>query len=121
MKVIDTRKAILIQDEFILSKASDISWGMTTDASIEVISAQKAVLTLNNQKLTARILSPANAVFSIGSAVQVAPQKLNTGVKRLFAKAPSTTGAVTLIVMLSPQWGGVESIFSPAIKALKDW
>jgi len=121
MKVIDTRKAILIQDEFVLTKASDISWGMTTDASIEVISAQKAVLTLNNQKLTAKILSPANAVFSIGSAEQVAPQKLNTGVKRLFAKVPSTTGTVTLIVTLSPQWGGVESTFSPSLKALKDW
>lgn len=121
LKVTDDRKSVIIQDEFVLTKASDIAWGMTTDASIEIVNPQKAVLSLNNQKLTARILSPGNAVFSMGSAEQSAPQKLNTGVKRLFAKTPSTTGAVTIIVLLSPQWGGIESSFNPVIKALKDW
>jgi len=121
LKVTDDRKSIIIQDEFVLTKASDIAWGMTTDATIEIVNAQKAILTLNNQKLTARILSPANAVFSAGSAEQLAPQKLNTGVKRLFAKTPSSTGSVTIIVLLSPQWGGVESNFTPVIKSLKEW
>jgi hypothetical protein len=80
-KVIDGRKAVLIQDEFMLGKSCDIAWGMTTDASIEIIDPQKAMLTLNNQKMSVRILSPADAIFSQGSAEQVSPQKLNTGVK----------------------------------------
>lgn len=82
---------------------------------------QKTILTLNGQKLTARILSPADAVFSVGSAEQVSPQKLNTGVKRLYAKTPATTGNVTLIVLLSPNWSGVESNLNPEIKALTNW
>jgi Heparinase II/III-like protein len=121
VKIIDNRKAILIQDEFILSKSSDISWGMTTDASIEIIDPQKAVLTMSGQKLTARILSPANAVFSLGSAEQLAPQKLNTGVKRLYAKTPAVLGNVTVIVLLSPNWSAVESTFIPIIKPLSSW
>jgi hypothetical protein len=119
--VLDNRKVILVQDEFVLTKLSDISWGMTTDAAIEITDPQKATLTLGGQKLTARILSPANAVFSSGSAEQAAPQKLNTGVKRLFAKMPAATGTVTFIVLLSPQWSGIESTFIPVTKPLSDW
>lgn len=121
VKIMDNRKAILIQDEFILSKSSDISWGMTTDALIEIIDPQKAVLTLSGQKLTARILSPANAVFSSGSAEQLAPQKLNTGVKRLYATTPEVLGNATVIVLLSPNWSSVESSFMPVIKPLSAW
>lgn len=120
-KVLDNRKAILVQDEFVLSKSTDIACGMTTDAAIEIIEPQKAVLTMSGQKLTARILSPANAVFSSGSAEQAAPQKQNLGVKRLFAKSPPTSGNVTFIILLSPQWSGVESNLNPVIKPLSSW
>jgi hypothetical protein len=62
-----------------------------------------------------------NAVFSSGSAEQVAPQKQNLGVSRLFAKTPSTSGNVTVAVLLSPNWSGVESSYLPVNKALSDW
>jgi hypothetical protein len=120
-KVIDSRKAVIMQDEFTLSKSCDIAWGMTTDATIEVIDPQKVILTLNNQKLSARILSPANAVFSQGSAEQAFPQKLNTGVKRLYAKTPASTGNVTIIVLFSPFWSGIDSNLNPEIKTLSSW
>jgi hypothetical protein len=120
-KVLDSRKAVLIQDEFVLSKSADISWGITTDASIEIIDPQKAVLTLNGQKLTVKLLSPANAVFSSGSAEQASPQKQNTGVKRLFAKTPSAAGNLTFIILLSPNWSGIESSYSPENKTLSAW
>jgi hypothetical protein len=94
---------------------------MTTDAAIEIIDSQKAVLTLSGQKLTARILSPANAVFSSGSAEQAAPQKQNLGVKRLYAKTPATSGNVTFIILLSPNWSGIESYLNPVIKPLSSW
>jgi hypothetical protein len=120
-KILDSRKVILIQDEFVLSKSTDISWGMTTDAAIEIINPQKAVLTLGGQKLTAKILSPVNAVFSSGSAEQAAPQKQNLGVKRLYAKTPATTGNVTFIVLLSPNWENIENSFTPSIFPLSQW
>jgi hypothetical protein len=121
IKMMDNRKVILIQDEFVLSKSADISWGMTTDATIEIINPQKAVLTLGSQKMTAKILSPANAVFTSGSAVQSAPQKQNNGVQRLFATTPATTGSVTISVLLSPNWSGLENIFLPAVTPLTEW
>ena len=121
VQILDSRRIILIQDEFVLSKACEISWGMTTDASIEIVNPQKAVLTLNGQKLTAKILSPANAVFISGSAEQLAPQKLNTGVKRLFAKTPSSTGNVTVSILLSPNWSSVESTYVPTLTPLSSW
>ncbi len=121
LKLVDIRKAVLIQDEFVISKATDITWGMTTDASIEIIDPKKAVLTLSGQKVTARILSPADAFFSSGSAVQTSPQKLNTGVSRLFAKTPVVSGNVTVTILLSPNWNGTESVYLPANKALSFW
>ena len=106
LKVVDNRKALLVQDEFTLTKSAAIAWAMTTDAAIVLTNSKEAELTLSGKKMTARILSPANAVFSVESAQQAAPQKLNTGVSRLLAKVPATTGNVTVSVLLAPQWPG---------------
>lgn len=59
--------------------------------------------------------------FSSGSAEQAAPQKQNLGVKRLYAKTQATTGNATFIILLSPQWSGIESTFTPLIMPLSDW
>ena len=120
MKVVDNRKSILIQDEFVLAKPAEVAWGMTTDATIQIINPKQAELTLNGQKMTAKILSPANAVFSVESASQSAPQKLNTGVSRLLAKIPSTTGNVTVSVLLAPQWPG-SITNTTSILPLSEW
>ncbi len=120
MKVVDGRKSVLIQDEFILSKSATIAWGMTTDATIILISTKEAELTLSGKKLTARILSPSNAVFSIESAQQVAPQKTNTGVSRLMAKTPATTGNITFSILLAPQWPAGTGTYS-TVTSLSKW
>lgn len=121
MKVVDSRKSILIQDEFTLAKPAEVFWGVTTDATIQIINPKQAELTLGGQKMTAKILSPANAVFAVESASQLAPQKLNTGVSRLLAKVPSTTGSVTVSVLLAPQWPGSTSNYSGEITPLAKW
>ena len=121
VRVVDSRKAILVQDEFILAKSAAITWGMTTDATITITNTKQAELTLNGQKMTARILSPANAVFSVESAVQAAPQKLNTGVSRLLAKVPATTGSVTVSIILLPQWPAGMSNYSAVAVPLAKW
>ncbi len=121
MKMVDSRKSILIQDEFTLAKPAEVVWGVTTDATIQIINPKQAELTLGGQKMTAKILSPANAVFAVESATQLAPQKLNTGVSRLLAKVPATTGNVTVSVLLAPQWPGSSSNYSGEITPLAKW
>ncbi|MBW8330640.1 MAG: heparinase II/III family protein [Prolixibacteraceae bacterium] len=121
MKVVDERKAILIQDEFVLTKSAEVVWGMTTDAAIQIINSKQAELTLGGQKMTAKILSPENAEFKSESAQQVAPQKPNTGVSRLLAKVPATSGNVTVSVLLTPQWPGNTSNYSTEIISLTKW
>jgi len=121
MKVVDNRKSILIQDEFVLTKSAEVVWGMTTDASIQIINPKQAELTLGGQKMTAKILSPANAVFAVESASQLAPQKLNTGVSRLLAKVAASTGNVTVSVLLAPQWPGSTSNYSGELTPLANW
>ena len=119
MKVVDGRKSILIQDEFVLAKSAAIAWGMTTDATIQIINAKEAELTLSGKKLTARILAPSTAVFSIESALQSAPQKTNSGVSRLMAKTAATTGNVTFSILLAPQWTSGASTYSTVIPLSK--
>lgn len=120
VRVIDGKRSVIIQDEFSLSRTCDVMSGITTDASISLLTSQKARLSLNGKTLTARILYPLNAVFTIGSAEQLAPQKTNTGVKRLEVVLTAQTGQVSLVVMLSPDWSG-ESTYLPHLLPLSEW
>ncbi|GMV93442.1 MAG: hypothetical protein AMXMBFR82_32200 [Candidatus Hydrogenedentota bacterium] len=98
------RKAVLVQDEFVLSEPCEIQWGMTTDAHIEPHSDGTATLTLDGKQLIARILSPEGAQFTVGSAEQEEPQRTNKGVNRLLVRTPAE-GEVTIAIQLAPLWG----------------
>ncbi len=121
MKVVGNRKAVVIQDEFALTKSTDIAWGMTTDATIQIINPRQAELSLGGQKMTAKILSPANAAFTVESAQQAAPQKQNLGVSRLMAKVPATTGNVVVLILLAPQWPGGAFDYTGGVTPLANW
>lgn len=121
LKVVGGRKAILVQDEFVLTKPGEIAWGMTTDATIQIINPKQAELTLNGQKLDAKILSPANAVFTPESAKQAKPQNENIGVSRLMAKTTEPIGNVTFCILLAPQWPGADNNLTMEIKPLSAW
>ncbi len=121
IKMVSGRKAILIQDEFALSKATTIAWGMTTDATIQLIDPKQAELTISGKKLTALILSPSSATFSVESAQQVAPQQLNTGVNRLLIRMTAPIGNALISVSLSPQWTSVATGYSSEIIPLSKW
>ncbi len=58
------RKQVLVQDEITLLKIHPISveWNFHTAAKVEV-DGNKATLTLNGSKISAVLLSPANAKF----------------------------------------------------------
>jgi hypothetical protein len=121
MKVVGNRKAVLIQDEFTLTQSTDIAWGMTTDATIQIINPKQAELTLGGQKMTAKILSPANAVFTVESAQQASPQKQNIGVSRLMAKVAAPTGNVVVSILLAPQWQGGAFDYPGGLPPLSNW
>ena len=118
--VIDGRKAVLVQDEFDLKTPCEVAWGITTDASIEIIAGGEAVLTQEGKQLQARILSPSVAEFTAESAEQQPPQKANEGVSRLMVRLKGQQGSVRLTVLLAPVWadGPAEA---PSVKPLAEW
>jgi hypothetical protein len=71
--------------------------------------------------MTVRILSPANAGFSIESARQPLPQKENIGVSRLMVKVAAPTGTTTISILLSPQWPSGATAYTSNIVPLSNW
>ncbi|MBE7558502.1 heparinase II/III family protein [bacterium] len=118
--LIEGRRAALIQDEFRLARPCEVAWGMTTDASIQP-SGATAVLKQNGRQLTARILSPAGASWSVESAEQAPPQAANKGVSRLIVRFSRPAGDVRVAVLLSPQWEDGETVERVPVKPLADW
>ncbi len=121
MAMVDARRAVLVQDEFALTKSCKPAWGMTTDADISVKTDGSAVLTLDGKTLTARVLSPAGAQFSVESAEQTAPQKTNKGVRRLMVRLPQTTGDLRIAVLLSPNWPDGKPTADTELNPLSQW
>jgi hypothetical protein len=119
--LIEGRRAALIQDEFDITKPCEVAWGMTTDAQMDVQQGTTAVLTLKGKELTARLLSPPNATFTIESAEQQPPQKTNAGVQRLMMRLPRASGAVRVVVLLSPAGGDAKAVETAEIKPLARW
>ncbi|UCE99612.1 MAG: heparinase II/III family protein, partial [Planctomycetota bacterium] len=119
--MINNRRAVLIQDEFEIEKACEITWAMTTDADIDVTSKTIATLTLKGRQMVAKILSPDGARFSVESAEQEPPQMRNEGVKRLIVKTPGAKGDVRIAVLLSPVWAEANFVKTAELKPLSQW
>ena len=94
---------------------------MTTDAEIDVKQGTVAVLRLKGKELTARLLGPKGAVFTVESAEQQPPQKTNTGVRRLLVKSPQAGGTVCVAVLLAPAWQAGKVVDAAEIKPLASW
>jgi hypothetical protein len=120
ISLVGDRRAALVQDEFVLDSPTEITWAMTTDAEI-TLDGRRAMLKLKGKELTARILSPMGAQFTVESAEQQPPQKANRGVKRLLVRLPGQTGAVCVAVLLSPKWEKGEEVARTDIKPLVKW
>lgn len=118
--MIEGRRAVIVQDEFKIEKPCDIVWGMTTDAQINIEDPRSAVLQIGDEKLIARILSPANAGFSVTSAEQEPPQKKNAGVRRLTIEMPKVSGEVRIAVLFSPVWKDGQ-VKTASVEPLANW
>jgi hypothetical protein len=83
-----------------------VAWGMTTANTIELVKGGKAILrnaTITSKTLEAEIISPKGVEFTVESALQKTPEKLNTGHSRLILRLPNQTGQVNVIIKLSPK------------------
>ncbi|MEP4077337.1 heparinase II/III domain-containing protein [Haloferula sp.] len=119
--VVGNRRAVLVQDEFEIANPCEVLWGMTTDATITLGDSGLAHLRLKGKQLTARVLSPAGATFTVESAEQAPPEKRNKGVSRLVIRLPDTKGALTVSVLLSPEWEDGNSVKKLEFKPLSEW
>ena len=118
--MVQGRKAVLVQDEFEIEKPCEVAWGMTTDAKIATEKGGVAVLHLKGKELTAKVLSPAGAEFTVESAEQKPPEKRNAGVSRLMVRLPDAKGNLQLAILLSPTWKD-GSIRTVELKPLSQW
>lgn len=102
----DNRKAFVIEDNHNLTKITEVAWGMMTAHQIEIVKGGKAILrnaTITSRTLEAEIISPAGAEFTVESAVQKAPEKLNTGNSRLMLRLSNQSGQIKVIIKLTPK------------------
>jgi len=119
-RIVDGRRAILIQDEFVVHKPCRITWGMTTKARIAVDGGQ-ATLTQANKKLRVIALSPEGAVFQAASAEQKPPQKTNSGFRRLILPTDVEPGLVRVAMLFRPIWKGSEVTAKHELVPLSTW
>ena len=119
--MVEGRRAVLVQDQFERENPCDVTWGMTTDAKIDIKEKGVAELTINEKRLVARVLSPPGAEFAAESAEQKPPQKTNRGVSRLIVRLPQTSGNVRLAVLLSPVWKDGNVVRTVELKPLEKW
>jgi len=119
--MVDGREAVLVQDEFEIEKPCELVWAMTTDAEILPKKDWIARLTIDGKELVAKVLSPYNAPFTVESAEQKPPEKINKGVKRLILRLNNVKGNVRVAILLSPVWKNGHYISSVGIKSLAEW
>ena len=119
--MVQNRRAVLVQDKFEIRTPCELLWGMTTDAEISVERGTVARLTLKGKQLIARLLSPADAEFTIESAEQNPPEKENIGVRRLVVRLQQARGSVRVAVLLSPVWEGNNFVKTVDLKPLAEW
>ena len=106
ISLVNNRKDVAIEDDFVIKSATEVAWGMTTDQSIEILPSGKAILrnaTITTKTLEVEIISPVGAKFTIESARKSAPEKLNTGTQRLMVRIANQIGNVKLQIKLSPK------------------
>ena len=120
VKLMNQGTTILLQDEVVLKDTAAVTWGMTTEAEIQV-NHQSAVLQIDDKQLEATILSPAHAVFIVESAEQEVPEKANIGIQRLIIYIPETTGETITVAFTPLDSKQKRKTKSVEVTKLSDW
>lgn len=119
VRMTDNRRSILVQDEIQTAENKTVTWGITTDAEIERISNTEAKLTQDGKTLIIRILTDGATLASHDAPQPDPPHYSNKGVRRLEAIVEAN-GAVTIAVLLAPEWPDGTSP-SPTVVPLSAW
>ena len=119
VKMTDNRRSVLIQDEIKLLKNGTVTWGITTDAEIELKSDTEARLTQDGKVLSVQILTDGAALTCHDAPQPEPPHDSNKGVRRLEATIEAT-GEVTIAVLLAPEWPTGTSP-APTVIPLSTW
>lgn len=116
------RRRVLVQDEFEMASPAEVWWFLHTPAEVKA-DGRAAVLSLHGKRLTARILSPAGAEFTVMDAKPLpsspAPtmQDANPGVRKLAIRLKGVTRE-RIAVLFDPE-ASPGSV--PDVIALADW
>jgi hypothetical protein len=97
----DNRSRVLVQDEIEASRPVDVTWGMHTQAAIDV-QADRAVLTLGGAVLEARLLAPPGATFTVEEVQVPPPQQPAPDLRRLLVQLPGVSQA-QISVLFTPR------------------
>jgi hypothetical protein len=112
------RRTVLVEDELEGVTGSQVVWQVHTKATIE-LHGNWAVLGQKGEKLTARILSPPGAKFSIESASPPPPENQNPNVRKLAIQLARRRGTMLLAVLFIPGAGPEE--VAPRVTPLAKW
>jgi hypothetical protein len=117
--MVDNRRSVVVQDEVTVSSNAAVTWGITTDADIDISSPQEATLTQEGKTLYVRILTE-GAAFSKQDAPQTEPPYYsNEGVRRLEANLEAN-GCATIAVQFAPEWSDGTSDIAD-VKPISTW
>ncbi len=112
--------AVLVQDEFALPEAHDLTWGMTTAAEIRIEDDGSAILQQAGKSLHVRVLAPAGARFEAASAERGKPDAENRGIRRLLLPLKGARGDQRIAVLLAPA-GALPPVPQVPVQPLDAW
>lgn len=113
----DGRSRVVVQDEIAVQNPVSVAWAMQTRASVTV-TGDRATLAQGGATLTARLLAPTGATFSVEEVVPPPPQTPAPGVRRLMVRLPERVTDARIVVLFVP---GADAGDSPDLVPLDGW
>lgn len=105
MSLLDSRRQLQINDDFVLKQENDVVWQMHTSADVSIVDGGKGViLSKNYEKLSMKLLSTGNMYFQVVDAVPYstspnpAGQTKNTGIKKIIVKTRAKSGNIKILL-----------------------
>ena len=106
IQLINSRKDLVIEDNFILKDMEDVVWNMHTTADIQVLNnGDRLILRKDGQMLEMSIESDCNATFKVveakpsASSPNPSQQTQNVGVKKIIANVKVKSGYIKVKLM----------------------
>jgi hypothetical protein len=108
---------VLVQDEISLAKTVQVAWTMHTRAAVE-LRGRTAVLQQNGKTMTATLLYPPGAQFTLEPATAPPPQNRNEGVSRLTVRVRATE-STHVAVLFTPGEAAPKDV--PKLQPVSRW